>query len=121
MSLTAKKWIIAALGFLFLGSLVLVQWMEVARREVEAGLAEAPVVVPDGSGSCVACHGELTPGIIGHWEGSTHAKKGVGCVECHQAERDDVDAFSHYGALIATVVTPLDCARCHKTEFRKSY
>ena len=42
--------------------------------------------------------------------------KGVGCVECHLAEKGDVDAFKHYGATIATIVTPKDCSRCHKTE-----
>ena len=31
-------------------------------------------------------------------------------------ESEDADAFDHYGALIATVVTPRDCGRCHKTE-----
>ena len=39
-----------------------------------------------------------------------------GCVECHTAEPADADAFSHYGETIATVVTPLDCARCHGKE-----
>ena len=63
--------------------------------------------------NCVACHQQETPGIIDHWKGSTHARKAIGCVECHQAEKGDADAFDHYGALIATVVTPRDCARCH--------
>src|SRR5262249_38114711 len=32
-------------------------------------------------------------------------------------DKADVDAFEHYGATIATVVTPRDCSRCHQREF----
>jgi hypothetical protein len=67
----------------------------------------------------VDCHHEANPGIVAHWKGSTHAEKGVGCVECHQADAQDADGFTHYGALIATVVTPLDCARCHAVEYEE--
>ena len=116
MGLKAKQLIIGFLGLLFLGSLVFVQWMEVTRRREEAGLIAHHVSIPATSKSCVDCHQQSSPGIIDHWTGSTHAVKGVGCVECHLAEKGDVDAFDHYGALIATIVTPKDCSRCHKTE-----
>jgi hypothetical protein len=124
MSLKTKQFIIAALGGLFLLSLIFVQWMEVARKRRESGLAEAMIAVPKSSQACVDCHAQSTPGIIDHWRGSPHARKGVGCVECHQANDTDVDAFKHYGATIATVVTPLDCSRCHNTvfdEFERSH
>ncbi|MCK6473218.1 MAG: hydroxylamine oxidoreductase [Planctomycetes bacterium] len=119
MTLTTKKNLIAALGGLFLVSLVLVQWREVQRREHEAGRGEAAIPVPASSQACVDCHGKGTPGIVAHWTGSTHAEKGVGCVDCHQAEKGDADGFEHYGAHIATIVTPLDCSRCHKTEYEE--
>jgi hypothetical protein len=80
------------------------------------GLDQPHVVIPASSKSCVDCHQQQTPGVIAHWTGSTHAHKGVGCVDCHTADAQDADAFSHYGATIATVVTPLDCSRCHPTE-----
>lgn len=116
MSLKTKQVIIGLLGLLFLTSLIFVQWMEVARKREEAGITTHHVSIPASSKSCVACHNQTSPGIIDHWTDSTHAKKGVGCVECHKAEKDDVDSFDHYGALIATIVTPKDCSRCHKTE-----
>ena len=119
MSLEVKRYIIGALGGLFLVSLVFVQWMEVARRRAESGDAAAAVAIPASSQRCIECHEPMTPGIIDHWKGSTHARKGIGCVECHQAEPGDVDGFDHYGYHIATVVTPLDCSRCHKTEFEE--
>jgi len=116
MTLKNKQFIIGFLGIVFLASLVLVQWMETIRRQEEAGLVVKHVSIPSSSMSCVDCHGKMSPGIIDHWKDSTHAQKGVGCVECHQAAKEDVDGFTHYGAHIATVVTPRDCARCHKKE-----
>jgi hypothetical protein len=111
-----KQVVIGALGAVFLLSLVLVQFMEVQRRKEESGQAPHKIVVPESSNQCVDCHGQSTPGIIDHWEGSTHALKGVGCVECHEAQQGDADGFQHYGKWIATIVTPKDCARCHQQE-----
>ncbi|MBI4577264.1 MAG: hydroxylamine oxidoreductase [Planctomycetes bacterium] len=98
--------------------------MEVARRRVEAGLAPPEAQVPAASRACVECHAQTTPGIVDHWRGSTHAAKGVACVECHQASPLDADGFDHYGAHVATVATPRDCARCHPVEageFQRSH
>lgn len=119
MSLKTKQMIIAVLGFLFLLSLVFVQYMELIRRSEEAGLRAPHVVTPTSSKQCVDCHQNSTPGVIDHWKGSTHALKGVGCVECHQAQQGDVDGFSHYGEFIATIVTPRDCSRCHVHEAKE--
>lgn len=119
MTLQTKRYLIGFLGLLFLASLVLVQAMEIARKREEVGLASGHVAVPAKSKGCVECHGKSSPGIIDHWKFSTHAKKGVGCVECHQAQKGDVDGFTHYGHLIATVVTPKDCGRCHEKETKE--
>ena len=116
MTVKTKQLIVGILGLAFLASLIFVQAMEVARKKAESGEAAAHVAVPASSKRCIECHVKLSPGIIDHWEGSTHAVKGVGCVECHEASHEDVDAFDHYGETIATVVTPKDCGRCHKTE-----
>lgn len=124
MSLEFKKIVIAVLGVLFLGSLIYVQRMEVLRREHETAGRKAPVAVPASSQRCVECHAQLNPGIVEQWKGSTHAHRGVGCVECHQAQPGDADAFQHEGALIAAVVTPRDCGRCHEQvheEFARSH
>jgi len=119
MKLQTKRTVIGLMGLLFLLSLVLVQAMEVIRRREEAGITKAHIAVPTSSKSCVECHGQAnsSPGIVDHWRGSTHAVKGVGCVECHLAQKGDVDGFEHYGSHIATIVTPRDCGRCHQTEF----
>ena len=116
MTLDTKRLIIGLLGGLFLLSLVFVQWTETVRRAEEAGLRGPRVAPPASSQGCVDCHVQTNPGIVDHWRASTHARTGVGCAECHEAVVDDPDSFDHYGALIATVVTPRDCARCHAAE-----
>ena len=116
MTVKTKQLIVGFLGFAFLASLIYVQAMEVARKNVESGHSTTHVAIPASSKRCVECHTKSSPGIIDHWLGSTHANKGVGCVECHQAAHEDIDAFNHYGETIATVVSPRDCGRCHKTE-----
>ena len=118
MTLKTKQYIIGFLGLLFVLSLVFVQWLEILRKQEEAGGARH-IAVPVSSKSCVSCHKQQSPGIIDHWEGSTHAIKGVGCVECHQANEGEADAFMHEGWLIATVVTPKDCSRCHVEEAKE--
>ncbi len=119
MSMKMKQTIIAILGALFLVSLIFVQAMELIRKKEEAGLRRPHIAVPVTSKGCVDCHEKSSPGIIDHWAGSTHALKGVGCVECHKASKDDADHFEHWGATIATIVTPLDCSRCHPTEYKE--
>ena len=119
MSLNAKQTVIGILGFLFLVSLVFVQWTEVTRRRAEAGIGEVHVAVPQSSQACVDCHAQSTPVIIDQWKGSTHARSGVGCVECHTASEEDADAFAHYGMTVATIVTPLDCSRCHQQVYEE--
>ncbi len=116
MTLETKRYVIAGLGGLFLLSLVFVQWMETARKAEEAGLRDPHISVPAGSRECVDCHADANPGIIAHWTGSAHAERGVGCVECHQAELEAADSYLHYGVQIVTIVTPRDCAQCHPEE-----
>ena len=124
LSLEAKRLIIGGLGILFLISLVIVQWIETIRRAEESGLVAPHIAVPASSERCVDCHQQGNPGIVAQWKGSTHAEKGVACVECHEADKADADAFEHYGATIATIVTPRDCGGCHQdvaAEFARSH
>ena len=37
-------------------------------------------------------------------------------MECHEAQKSEIDAWTHEGAVIAGLVTPKDCARCHVRE-----
>jgi hydroxylamine dehydrogenase len=91
--------------------------------------ASAPVsaqtqrISPEGQ-KCLECHGSTTPGIVSQWNSSAHAKAGVDCYSCHQANANDPATFDHYGQKIAVIVTPNYCARCHAKEvaqFEKSH
>ena len=63
---------------------------------------------------CVNCHTKSSAGLAMEWRESAHAKAGVNCLDCHQAEATDPDALKHEGQVIATIVSPQDCARCHE-------
>ncbi len=76
------------------------------------------------SKACVECHEASNRGIVTQWKSSAHHAAGVGCYECHRAEKGEADAFEHNGATIAVIVTPKDCAKCHAredAEFERSH
>ncbi len=76
------------------------------------------------SKECIECHMKEDPAIYGQWGASKHYRANVGCYECHKAEKGDIDAYEHEGALISIIVSPRDCARCHEKEvdeFSKSH
>ena len=68
---------------------------------------------------CVTCHATETPGIVGQWKSSKHSEADISCTDCHSAGKNDVDAFEHYGSNISVIVSPLDCAECHDTEYEQ--
>ncbi len=71
------------------------------------------------AGKCMTCHKEKTPALYQQWLGSQHAAHDVTCLDCHKANRGEPDAYMHEGALIATLVTPKDCGRCHEREAKE--
>lgn len=76
-----------------------------------AGMAGAQST--DAAGRCMTCHKEKSPGLYQQWYHSQHAIHKVTCLDCHQAKTSEPDAYTHYDATIATLVTPKDCGRCH--------
>jgi hypothetical protein len=69
---------------------------------------------------CVSCHKKSSAGLTHEWQNSAHAEAGVNCLDCHQAQSVDDDAIEHEGAIIATIVSPKDCGRCHTKEFKET-
>jgi hypothetical protein len=66
--------------------------------------------------ACVSCHEKASPGLTRQWHDSAHGDAGVNCMDCHQAEAAEADAIEHEGQVIATIVSPKDCGRCHARE-----
>ena len=100
--------------------------------------------VSEETAECLECHSSLHPGIIKDWQNSRHAAitpgdalkvkgnarkissptvpenlrgKAVGCAECHTLRPGEhADTFEHNGYDIHVVVSPPDCATCHREE-----
>ena len=70
----------------------------------------------EGGKACIDCHEKASPGLTRQWRDSAHAEAGVNCLDCHQANTVEDDAITHEGSVIATIVSPKDCGRCHTLE-----
>jgi len=82
---------------------------------VLSAAAAAPAAT-DPRQDCMDCHKDKTPVLFNQWNNSHHAKNGIGCYECHQAQRSAPDKMEHEGTLIKVLVTPKDCSHCHPDE-----
>lgn len=71
------------------------------------------------AGQCMTCHKEKSPGLYQQWFNSQHAVHNVTCLDCHKAASGEPDAYMHYNARIATLVTPKDCGTCHPVEAKQ--
>jgi hypothetical protein len=100
--------------------------------------------VSEATAECLDCHEIVSPGIVADWRRSRHAKTTpsealkkpklerrmssekipdglsgvvVGCAECHKLNPGKhKDTFEHSEHKVHVVVTPADCAACHKVE-----
>ena len=78
-----------------------------------------PAELSEETESCLECHKEDNPGLYQQWGVGKHYGANVGCYECHRAEKGDPDVLrdeDHADFVIATIVSPQDCAQCHTTE-----
>ncbi|MCB2189640.1 MAG: hydroxylamine oxidoreductase [Deltaproteobacteria bacterium] len=85
--------------------------------------------------ACLECHRTETPGLFADWAMSRHASSNITCLDCHQAQESDQDVsqvhfkqyersdnkwgVAQYRAVVAAVVTPKDCSRCHPDEAKQ--
>jgi hydroxylamine dehydrogenase len=70
--------------------------------------------------ACIGCHRQaVAPLIYDQWSNSGHASAGIGCYECHQADKSRPEAFEHNGYTIAVLVGPTQCGRCHAREVKE--
>ena len=110
------KYFIGGLSLILFAALTVVGYVKVSesRQEVRP-------VISEKNKKCIECH--LKKGIgeggVNDWKHSRHAEKGIGCFECHQAKEGEIDAYKHEGFLIATIVSPKDCGKCHEQETKE--
>lgn len=111
--------------------------------DIDKELSKIKDKISQESMTCINCHKTFTPGIVADWLRSRHAhvtpaealkkpelermisstppekfmEKVVGCYECHGQKPDEhPDTFDHFGFKIHAIVTPRDCATCHRVE-----
>jgi hypothetical protein len=98
---------------LIVSSLLLLQ-LSIANALV---ISEDPSLWNDPIGKeCLNCHRMESNGLYHEWNKSKHGQSGVNCFDCHRAKMMDPDAFLHEGHYISLIVSPKDCARCHKEQ-----
>lgn len=95
---------------------VLALLLSAAVAAAQTPTATIPTQITEESGVCIECHAKESSSIYQEWGTSKHYRANVGCYECHQAAEGEPDAFDHYGQMIAVIVSPKDCSRCHVKE-----
>lgn len=112
----AQQWLIGIFSVLLIVILIMI-----AGYEMKAGREDKPHIEVDAtSDRCIKCHEKENIAVkqIDAWMESKHAVMGIGCNECHLAQKDEFDAFycpkSEF--LVARHPTPKDCAVCHKQQ-----
>lgn len=103
---------------LFYGALLITLFFSMLARADKVALEPSGWGLEEGK-ACVDCHSKSSAGLTQQWKKSAHAQANVNCLDCHQAHEDDVDAIEHEGSVIATIVSPKDCGRCHETELKQ--
>lgn len=61
---------------------------------------------------CIQCHLEKTPAAVAQWQGSAHARAGIGCEKCHGTDHEKI-------AKGEVKVTMKVCAPCHDKAFKE--
>lgn len=95
-----------------LGLLTWVAFAAISAGDSAVGQGTAPTPAQQSQASptqtCIGCHKQETPGIVGDWQLSKHARNGVECAACHGgAHTSATDAAK------ADIPTPETCGMCH--------
>jgi len=94
----------------------LLTFLTVLLRGFPQASAQGPAWGSREGQACLQCHSLQNAALVEEWRLGAQGQKGVNCFDCHRAETGEPDAFDHNGALIAVIVSPKDCARCHRKE-----
>jgi len=93
-------------------SLILAAFLvNLARPKIETEQPTADFV--RASGKCAECHARLQYSVVHEYEMSVHAKKGISCLDCHQASEGQ-QKKDHHGFVISTKLTAGNCRSCHE-------
>ncbi len=82
------------------------RWSATQRERARTDALDAPRDYAHSVQTCEPCHATLQPAQFAQWNDSTHARKKVGCADCHGENHSLI--FRENGR-----VSPTACARCH--------
>jgi hypothetical protein len=88
------------------------------RQRPASDTSQGSAALVRASGKCAECHTEQQFSIVHEYELSTHAVRGINCLECHQPAANQ-DKMDHNGFVIAKGLTAANCRRCHETEYQQ--
>src|SRR5574337_51065 len=106
----------------------------IAPQEEVATPAKEERGITEESLKCITCHEErgVTHGWIADWEGSKHARKGVGCEACHiglamepalkeaaELEYISIDGSNCEDKRVHRQVIAGNCGRCHIKQYNE--
>ena len=139
-----RKYVALLCLALFIFSYSILSASETAAEKKDFG---ANGLISPATKSCIACHEQVTPGIVADWRTSRHSRvvpaeaikkpllekrisaenipaelqgQVVGCYECHSLNAGNhSDNFEHMGRRINIVVSPIDCKTCHPAEVQQ--
>ena len=78
---------------------------------VTSPAAEANKKSGPSSGTCLECHGKLTPQVVSDWRISRHHDTEVGCADCHGDKHQSSNDVAQ-----VKIPTPDTCADCHEQQ-----
>lgn len=87
-----------------------------ARPKVETEQPVADFV--RATGKCAECHIRTQYSVVHEYEMSTHARKGVNCLECHQPAAGQ-EKKDHHGFVISSKLTAGNCRGCHESIYQQ--
>lgn len=88
-----------------------------ARPKVETEQPSSTMV--RATGKCAECHLRTQYSVVHEYEMSKHARKGVSCLDCHQAAQGQ-EKKEHHGFVISNArLTAGNCRSCHEQIYQQ--
>ncbi len=88
----------------------------VVQANVTTAVGERPDALAGSTDECVACHRQVSPGIVEQYGHSTMAAAEVACQACHVVQAGYPGAVAHEGVYVLNQPTTAMCETCHQAE-----
>jgi hypothetical protein len=90
----------------------------VNRARPRADIDQPSAAFVRASGKCAECHIQQQYSIVHEYEMSTHAQRGVNCLDCHQPAEGQ-QKKEHHGFIVSAKLTAGNCRACHEPIYQE--